>query len=248
MQNNNGEIKTYLVSHGDKSEYFQNSMINMLKFFMNQVYNKNLPNEIITRPKKGFYLPDILSEQEVADTIDASNNLKHKLLLSLIYGGGLRRSEVQNLRPSDIDIYKNLIFIKGGKGRKDRYTLFSDQVHQILKTYIKKYAPKKYLFEGWNGNEKYSFTSMAKVLKSAAKSAGIQRRVNLHMLRHSFATHMLDNGFDIMHIMQLLGHSSIKTTQRYLHLTNYALRKIKSPLDNLAINKNCSSFNPDEPP
>jgi len=163
------------------------------------------------------------------------SNVKHKLLISIGYCGGLRRSELQNLKLEDIDVKKNRMFIRKAKGRKDRYTVLSNNIKGILADYFKEYHPKVYLFEGDKAGKKYSTTSMANVLKNTAKAVGIQRRVHLHMLRHSFATHLLEDGKDITYVQQLLGHVDIRTTQRYTHIVNDAIETVTSPMEHLQI-------------
>jgi site-specific recombinase XerD len=145
----------------------------------------------------------------------------------------LRRKEVQNLKPGDADIKRKMIFIKNGKGKKDRYSILSSMLAELMQEYLEKFQPKQYLFEGDKPGEKYSFTSMALILKRAAKRAGINKRVHMHMLRHSFATHLIEGGTDIRYVQELLGHNNLKTTERYTHVTNNALNLIKNPVDNL---------------
>ena len=200
------------------------------------------------RPHVGKRLPDILDKDEVLAIFHQLDNKKHKLLISLMYAAGLRRSEVQKLAIRDISIKTGEIFVREGKGQKDRVTVVSQKLKGLLALYLKEYTPKKYLFEGEKPGEMYSFSSMSNVLKAAARSAGIQRRVHLHMLRHSFATHSLEQGMDIRYVQELLGHSDLKTTERYTHLTTIALRKLKSPFDFLEIEENGSTFKDDLPP
>ncbi len=171
----------------------------------------------------------------MAAIIDAIENEKQRTLMSVIYSAGLRRSEAQNLKLSDIDYTRNLLFIRAGKGKKDRFTLLSQSLTGALKSYINKYKPLHYVFEGEKAGEPYSFASMDKILKRAASKAGILKRVHLHLLRHSFATHILEDGYDTRYLQQLLGHNSIKTTQQYTHLTNESVIKIQSPFDKLML-------------
>jgi site-specific recombinase XerD len=134
------------------------------------------------------------------------------------------------------------LFIREAKGRKDRITVLSAKLNKLIIAYLEEYKPKRYLFEGDREGEKYSFTSMSNVLKDSAKSAGIQRRVHLHMLRHSFATHSLEQGMDIRYVQELLGHSDIKTTERYTHLTTIMMKKLKSPFDHLELSEKDITF------
>ncbi|MEX2231580.1 MAG: tyrosine-type recombinase/integrase [Cyclobacteriaceae bacterium] len=153
-------------------------------------------------------------------------------MLWLIYAAGLRRSELINLRVNDIDSKRMAIGIQGGKGKKDRITLLSEKVLGLLRTYFRQYKPKIWLFEGLPGKA-YSASSLQKVFASALRKSGVRKEASLHTLRHSFATHLLENGTDIRYIQALLGHNSSKTTEIYTHVTTKAFEKIRSPLDNL---------------
>jgi len=171
-------------------------------------------------------------EIEIKRLIHGTVNLKHKCIISLLYSSGLRRSELLNLKIENIDSERMVLIIKNSKGKKDRVTLLSQNVLNLLRTYYKKYKPKKYLFEGIKGG-KYSETSVAKILKSSASKAGIKKNVTPHMLRHSFATHLLEQGTDLRYIQELLGHSSSKTTEIYTHISKKAIDQIKNPIDDI---------------
>ena len=238
-------IRNYLVIQRAYSSSHQNAVINALKFFFGQVYKKKIEDKYILRPRKEHYLPDYFSKEEMSAIIGQLDNIKHRLLIIIGYSAGLRRSEIQNLRPSDIDLKKNLVFIRDAKGKKDRYSVLPTGLKELLGKYIEKERPRTYLFEGSKPDEKYSFTSMNNVLKKAARSAGIRRRVHLHMLRHSFATHLLEEGHDIRYVQEFLGHTNIKTTQRYTHIVNDATRFIKSPFDSLGMNNSNFNTGPD---
>jgi len=149
------------------------------------------------------------------------------------YSGGLRLSEVVNLRLSDIDSRRMMIFIKGAKGRKDRYTLLSKELLDLLREYYKNEKPKEWLFEGALGG-RYSTRSVQSIMKEAVKRAGIKKHATVHTLRHSFATHMLEDNTDLRYIQSLLGHYSTKTTEIYTHITTKGLEQLRSPLDKLA--------------
>ena len=164
--------------------------------------------------------------------LDTITNLKHLCIVKLLYGAGLRLSEVLNLQLEDIDSRNLLINIRNSKGRKDRSVMLSDRLLTDLRNYFKEYEPKEYLFEGQK-NAKYSSTSVQNIVKNAAKRAGIKKTVTPHILRHSFATHLVENGTDIRYVQELLGHNSIKTTELYTHITDVGKSKIKSPLDQL---------------
>lgn len=197
-----------------------------------KVLGRPLRTYYVQRPKKERVLPNVLSEEEVATILKCAENLKHKAMLSLIYSSGLRLGELINLTIHDIDSKRMLIIIKQGKGKKDRVSLLSVKVLEILREYFKKYKPKDYLFEGQFG-EQYSPTSVQKVFKIAKQKAGIKKKATVHTLRHSFATHLLEHGTDLRYIQSLLGHQSPKTTEIYTHITKRGLDKIKSPFDNL---------------
>jgi integrase/recombinase XerD len=160
-------------------------------------------------------------------------NIKHRTVLALAYSGGLRVSEVTALKPEDIDLSRNLIYIRKAKGRKDRYTLLSKKTANLLKKYINAYKPEKWLFEGQNPANHLSIRSAEKVFENACKAAGIKKKVSIHCLRHSFATHLLENGTDIRYIQELLGHASSRTTQIYTHIAKRDFLKITSPLDRI---------------
>ena len=215
----------------NKSVSYQNQFISGIKKFFE--YKGYSYEEIqIERPRKEKKLPIVLSANEVKSIFNTITNLKHKALLSLLYSAGLRIGEAINLEITDIDSQRMLIHIKQAKGKKDRYTLLSPAFVKILRDYYLAYKPEKYLFEGQKGG-KYSNTSAQKVLKNALFKSGIRKKVTLHSLRHSFATHLLEKGTDIRYIQELLGHSSPKTTMIYTHVTETSLKKIKNPFDDL---------------
>jgi site-specific recombinase XerD len=215
----------------NKSISYQNQCINGIKKYLDYI-EVSLSNFTIERPKKPKKLPEVLSDIEVKNVLDSITNLKHKTLLSLIYSAGLRIGEALQLRVTDIDSKRMLIHIKSGKGKKDRYTLLSPKFLELLRLYYKTYKPKDYLFEGQSGNL-YSTSSAQNILKKAANKANITKPVTLHTLRHSFATHLLENGTDIRYIQSLLGHNSTKTTMIYTHVSQTSIRNIKNPFDNL---------------
>lgn len=164
--------------------------------------------------------------------INHTSNIKHKCIVSLLYSSGLRRGELLNLKPTDIDSKRMLIRVRQAKGNKDRYTLLSAGVLEDLRSYWKAWRPEVWLFEGARGKQ-YSGSSVVKLVQRAACNANIRKRVTPHMLRHCFATHLLEEGTDIRHIQVLLGHSSTKTTEIYTQVAVPNLRSIKSPIDSL---------------
>ncbi len=227
------DIREYMILHREKSASHQDNMVSSFKFFFEKIHNHTLSPKHVVRPRKGFHLPDYYNQSEIAAMLGTTDNSKHKLLIALGYTAGMRRQEIQNLRLVDIDLIRNRLFIKDAKGNRDRYSLFSRHLHDLLNKYLSGHKPKIYLFEGRKPGTKYSTTSMSAILKNMAKSAGIQRNVHMHMLRHSFATHLLEDGKDIRYVQELLGHKSIKTTERYTHIVSDALLNVASPFDRM---------------
>lgn len=223
----------YLVNEKKISVSQQNMRINAIKFYYEQV--KGGQRQYyggITRAKEYKSLPEVLSRNEVARILACLSNRKHRYMISLIYSAGLRRSELLNLTPKDIISERMLVRIMG-KGRKCRYSLLSEKLLKDLREYFKEYRPQKWLFEGETPGEQYSASALVKILKEAASRAGIKHRVHVHMLRHSFATHLLEQGTDLRTIQELLGHNDIKTTSIYLHVTSAHKSSIPNPLDSL---------------
>lgn len=214
------------------SSSYQNQLINSIKFFYEKVLGRKSEYYDIPRPKKEHTLPDVLSEEEILQIFATVTNIKHKSILYLIYSGGLRLSEVVNLKITDIDSKRNMIKIRAGKGKKDRTTLLSQTLLTTLREYYREYKPKEYLFEGDTGG-KYSPRSVQNIFKKALELSGIKKHATVHTLRHSFATHLLERGTDLRYIQELLGHANSKTTEIYTHITKKGLDKIISPLDNL---------------
>jgi integrase/recombinase XerD len=211
------------------------SRMNALKFYYEQVLNKEKFFWEIPRPKKHLILPQVFNQDEVAGIINSLTNLKHKAMLMLAYSAGLRVSEVVALKTYQIDSKRMIIFIERAKGKKDRIVGLSPVLLVMLREYAIKYKPgsQGYLFEGATAGKAYSTRSLEEVIQQARQKAGVIKPGSIHALRHSFATHLLENGTDISMIQKLLGHNDIRTTLRYLHTTNRDILKIVSPLDNL---------------
>ncbi len=226
------EIRRYLKELHDLelSNSYLNQMVNSIKFYFEIVMN--MPNRMYTieRPRMEAKLPKVLSVEDVKLLIENTNNIKHRCVISLLYSAGLRRSELLNLKINDIDSKRMLIFVGSAKGNKDRYTLLSESTLTDLRTYFKQWQPKMFLFEGIKGG-KYSPTSVVNIVNKAVIKAKIKKKVTPHMLRHSFATHLLENNTDLRYIQTLLGHSSSKTTEVYTQVAVKNLQNIKSPLD-----------------
>lgn len=234
------EVKTYigaLVDGNKISSSYTNQVISALKFMFRYVLLR--PDELdnLPRPKKKKSLPIVLSEQEVYRILKALNNLKHRALLFLVYSSGLRVSEVVRLKLTDIDEERRLIHVREAKGRKDRFTVLSQVSLDILKDYLKKYRHDDWLFPGAIKDQHLSERSVQKIFEKACLKAGIKKKVSIHSLRHSFATHLLEGGTDLRYIQALLGHSRPETTQIYTHVSTKSLGRIQSPLDRIMGNK-----------
>ncbi|WP_282014033.1 tyrosine-type recombinase/integrase [Marinifilum flexuosum] len=230
------EINNYihgLIKEKNISASQQNQRINAIKFYYEKVKGGDREYYHIERAKKEKYLPEVLSKKEIQQILDSTLNLKHLTILAMIYSCGLRRGELINLRVSDIDSSRMLVKINNAKGKKDRYVQLSENMLRILRKYYKEFKPKFYLIEGQHGAAKYSGESISKILKSSANRAGIRKRVYPHILRHSFATHHLEQGTDLRHIQVLLGHGSSKTTERYTHVAKSEISKFKNPIDDI---------------
>lgn len=212
------------------SRAYQNQSINAIKFYLEHVLGHDKRTFNLQRPKKIQKLPEVLSVEEVAKILKATRNLKHKTLLTTLYSTGLRMGELLNLRPQDIDSDHMRIWVRSGKGCKDRLTTLSPHLLQLLRLYFAQYKPNYFLFEGPNGKG-YSPTSVRKVLQRATIKAGIKKKIKPHALRHSFATHLLEQGTNLRYIQMLLGHTSAKTTEIYTHVSSKKLEEVQSPLD-----------------
>lgn len=215
------------------SASFQNQVVNAVKLFCRITENKKLDPELIHRPKRARVLPNVLSKEEVKAILSALKNLKHKAMLSLIYSCGLRRGELLNLKLNDVDSKRHLLIVRQAKGKKDRIVPLSEKMLSLLREYYKAYKPKEWLFEGQNGEDQYDERSLANVLKQAVQKSKITKPVSLHWLRHSYATHLLENGTDLRYIQEILGHSRSRTTEIYTHVCDNSIRKVISPFDNL---------------
>ena len=205
-----------------------------LKILFTDILKKEIPDSLNIRFRKEEKIPVVLSEEEVAAVIKAVNNLKHKVILMTIYSAGLRLSECLALTVADMDFDRNQIRIRQGKGKKDRQTVLSRTLLSEMKDYLIKFCPKIFLFEGQKGG-RYSASSVQAIMKRAVKKSGIKKHATVHTLRHSFATHLLENGTDIRFIQELLGHKRLETTQIYTHISKIAFDRIKSPLDRLSL-------------
>lgn len=222
----------YILANKFSASY-QNQVINGVKLFFKIIELKTMRPELIYRPKSPKLLPNVLSKEEIKAILNTPNNIKHKAMLSLIYSCGLRRSELLNLKLTDIDSKRGLVIIKQSKGRKDRVAPLSAKILELLRDYYHAFKPNYWLFEGQDKKSQYDERSLASVLKQSLAKSGIQKPVSLHWLRHSYATHLLENGTDLRYIQEILGHSSSRTTEIYTHVSNKNIQRITSPFDNL---------------
>ncbi len=224
----------HLVIERKVSGSYQNQAINAIKFYYERVLGGQRKFYFIDRPLREKTLPVVLSETEVSAIIKATTNIKHKAMLMIAYSAGLRISEVINLKIKDVDSNRMQLRVEQSKGKKDRYTLLSAKTLVVLREYFLAYKPKEWMFEGAK-QEAYTARSLQMVLHQSATKAGIKKKISMHTLRHSFATHLLENGTDLRYIQSLLGHESSKTTEIYTHITTKGFDQIKSPLDKLDI-------------
>lgn len=222
----------YCVNTLKRSETAIHSRMNAVKFYFEQVLKRGKIFLEIPRPKKPSTLPKALSVQDVKKMLDAVENNKHKLLLMLCYGMGLRVSELVKIKISDIDSKRRQVLVRSGKGKKDRYVNLPKSILETLRSYYKEYKPKEFLFEGQFGGA-YSIRSVQHIFKNAMRKAKVYKPVGVHGLRHSYATHLLEAGTDIAFIQKLLGHKDVKTTLIYTQISNKSLARVKSPLDQL---------------
>lgn len=223
----------YLVIERKISITYQNQSINAIKFYYEKVLGGQRKFYFIDRPAKEKTLPSVLSTEEVIEILKGTENIKHRAILMTIYSAGLRISEAINLKIKDIDSDRMQIRVEQGKGKVDRYTLLSEKTLLILRDYFKQYRPMVWLFEGLTKGEQYSTRSIQNVFQAAVKKTGIKKDVSVHTLRHSFATHLLENGTDLRYIQSFLGHANSKTTEIYTHITTKGFDQIKSPMDKL---------------
>ncbi len=229
---NKQDIKDYLdwSFNSDRSAATINLIINAFKFYYEQILKRKFftPDLGIKRPKKEKKLPTVLAKAEILKMIAMTENLKHRLMIQLLYGSGLRVSELVNLKVNNIDFNRQTVIIREGKGKKDRMTIISAAVLESVSRYLEEYKPLIFLFESHIAGKKISARSAQKVISQAVAKAGINKNVSVHTLRHSFATHLLEEGTDIRYIQTLLGHARLETTQIYTKVAGNKLREIKN--------------------
>lgn len=216
------------------SRSWANQLVSALKILFCEVLHREWSDLSIPRPRRVKKLPVVLSREEVQRMFSCTINLKHRCLLILIYSSGLRLSELRNLRVTDIDSSRMQIRIRQAKGFKDRYAVLSSQALLILREYYRSMKPHDVLFRG-EDEKPISERQIQWIFKSALRKAGIQKKAAVHSLRHSFATHMMEQGVSLPIIQQLLGHKSLRTTSIYLHVQQYSLDSVKSPFDSFPV-------------
>lgn len=220
----------YCINELKLTENTLHSRINAIKFYFEKVLHREKFFVEIPRPKKQFILPKAIHQKDIKKIFEVTENLKHNTMLKLSYGMGLRVSEIINIKIKDIDSGSMQVYISRGKGKKDRYANLPESILTQLRHYFKEYKPTDYLFEGQYGG-KYSARTAQQIFRNALLKAKVNKECSFHSLRHSFATHLLENGTDVRFIQELLGHKDIKTTLLYTHVSDNSTRKIKSPLD-----------------
>lgn len=214
------------------SKSYQKQMLVSIQKYYNLILNKEIDLSELYPKHQENLLPNCISKIDIRNMIDLTDNLKHKVIICLLYSAGLRLSELLYLKINDIDIPNKIIHIHQAKDKNERTVMLSPTLLEKLQQYYQKYNPKQYVFEGQSG-EVYTGKSVQQVVKQAAAKAGIIIPVTPHCLRHSFASHLLENGTDIHHVQELMGHQSIKTTENYLHTSEFSKSNIQSPLDTL---------------
>lgn len=233
---NSSYIHQYVLQlmNDQRTHSYISQMISALRFWLVEVVGKrDFPDNWI-RPKREKKLPSVLSHQEVLRILQTTVNLKHRVLLTIIYSAGLRVGEAVRLKRSDIDPARKVIHIRQGKGKKDRYTVLSGAALSLLQRYIQYEQPLEYLFPSGERKEKHiTEHTVQYVFEKSRRTAGITKPASVHTLRHSFATHLLEEGTDLRYIQELLGHESPKTTEIYTHVSIKDIRRIRSPLDRL---------------
>lgn len=238
------DINDYLVylNNQKSSDSFFNQAVNAIRFFFKYVLNKKIKDYLVVRPKKAKTQPIILSDEEIQKTFDVCENKKHKAIISLMYGSGLRVSEVINLKIEDVDSKNMVVWIRQSKGKKDRMAILTEQTLFLLRDYFTDYKPKTWLFNGQplktdapGTIKKYTVKSIQQFVKQISAKAGITKNVHPHLYRHGYCTGILDGGGDIHDVAVTAGHQSLKTSMGYIHSSPKYISKIKSPISNIKI-------------
>ena len=233
------DLKQYLhrrITQENVSVSLVNQTISAFKILQTDVLKREWNAFKIKRPRREKKLPEILSQEEIQKMISCTKNIKHKALIMLAYSSGMRRQEIQQIKPSAIDSSRMQIHVIQGKGKKDRFTILSTKALEMLRIYYKVERPKTYLFEPQGkSNKPLSATTLQEIVKNSAEKAGIKKKISFHTLRHCFATHLIEQGVNVKLIQNFMGHNSLKTTSGYISLTNVSLSKVVSPLDSMSI-------------
>ncbi|KNY25931.1 site-specific tyrosine recombinase/integron integrase [Pseudobacteroides cellulosolvens] len=229
------DIQRYLLKQIDeeKSSVYVDQTISALRFLFVDVYKSPDFEFDISRPKREQKLSRVLNKDEVFRIIESIDNLKHRTIIMLIYSSGLRVSEAARLKIEDIDYIRNMIHIRNAKGKKDRYTVLSKRLLEVLKLYLEVHKPENWLFQGQNRECHITERTIQKIFEEAVSKSGIKKKATVHTLRHSFATHLLESGTDLRYIQELLGHENSATTEIYTHVSEKCIGRIKSPLDEI---------------
>jgi integrase/recombinase XerD len=229
------DVRKYLIYLIDRGVSRSYSVLqrNALRHLYQDTLGRSDRFESVPRPKREQRLPVVLSQEEVRRLFAVVQNLKHKTLLMVAYDAGLRLSEILNLRADDIDSQRMVIHIRQGKGKKDRYARLSPGLLELLRKYWRAYRPQALLFPGSGQQKRYDLSTPGRILKKLCRKAGITKRVSMHTLRHSFATHLLEAGTNLRVIQQMLGHERIQTTCVYTHVSLQELREVPSPMERL---------------
>lgn len=229
------DFNLHYIIKGGKSIVYQNQFVNALKLYLREMHELDIPDSILERPRREKKLPNVLSKGDVRRILLNTLNLKHRMMLSITYACGLRVGEALRMKKIDLDRERRVIHIRRSKGHKDRVIPLPVSIDGQLDGYLEAYRPQTYLFEGSKVGEPYGARSLQMVLKRSVARCGIEKDVTLHWLRHSYATHLLESGTDTRYIQKLLGHSSLKTTEVYTHVSNYKLHNIASPMDDMEL-------------
>lgn len=226
----NEEIRKYLLNKKDKGLSSQTLSLyaNAINYILKEIYKRE-DFEKLRHPKRSKKLPVILSREEIQDIINTIDNLKHRLMISTAYAAGLRVSEVVCLKVADIDLKELTLVVRQGKGKKDRLTVLSENIVIDLEKMVTDKVFDEYVFLSERGG-KLTESTAQKIFHTALRRVGIEKPATFHSLRHSFATHLLEDGVDVRYVQELLGHANIRTTQIYTKVTNPSIKKIKSPL------------------
>ena len=229
------DVRRFLLARVDRgcSRSDQDQAISALRFLARYVLHRPDLEVATPRPRKERKLPTVMSRDEVRRLLATVSNPKHRALIMLIYCGGLRVGEAVRLKLEDVDPDRDLVRVRAGKGAKDRNTLFAVAAREALSEYVREFQPRKWVFPGARPDRHLHARSVQKIVKAAARRAGIHKHVTVHTLRHSFATHLLEAGTDLRYIQELLGHASPSTTEIYTHVSANRLSQIRSPLDQL---------------